>query len=68
MEKWLSLGAMGLAGLLLVVFLLDLVAGFPFSGATPEGESSPFTLVDIAGVIAGGIIFYLGFSAWKDNR
>ncbi|HEY8506322.1 MAG TPA: DUF350 domain-containing protein [Gemmataceae bacterium] len=68
MEKWLCWGAMGVAGLLLVVFLLDLITGFPFSGAVPEGESSPFTLVDIAGLLASAIIFYLGWNAYRDIR
>lgn len=70
MEKWLCVGTMGVAGLLLLVFLLDLVAGVPFSSSTPEGDESgsPFVLVDIAGVIASGIIFYLGFNAYRENK
>jgi hypothetical protein len=68
MEKWLCMGTMGVAGLLLLVFLLDLFAGFPFSSSAPEEEGSPFVLVDIAGLIASGIIFYLGFNAYKENK
>lgn len=68
MEKWLCLGALGVGALLFLIFLLDLVAGFPFSGAVPEGEDSPFMLVDIAGLLASGIVAYLGWNAYKDIK
>ena len=61
MEKGLCYGALGVAALMLVVFLLDLVAGFPFGG-------SPFMLLDILGIISAGIIAYLAFNASKDLK
>ncbi len=61
MEKGLCYGALGVAGLMLVVFLLDLVAGFPFGG-------SPFMLLDILGILAAGAIGYLAFNASKDLK
>jgi hypothetical protein len=61
MEKGLCYGALGVAALMLVVFLLDLVAGFPFGG-------SPFMLLDILGIVSAGIIGYLAFNASKDLK
>jgi hypothetical protein len=60
MEKWLCWGSMGVAGFLLLLFLLDLVLGFPF------GKLS--LLVDILGVAACGIVLYLGWDAFQDLR
>ncbi len=66
MEKGLCIGSMIDAGLLLVMFLLDIIIGLPFNraGASPN----PFMLVDIGGIIGGGIIGYLGFNALKDLK
>lgn len=61
MEKGLCYGALGVAGLMLVVFLLDLVAGFPFGG-------SPFMVLDVLGILAAGAIGYLAFNASKDLK
>jgi len=61
MEKGLCYGALGIAALMLVVFLLDLVAGFPFGG-------SPFAVVDVFGVIASGIVGYLAWNASRDLK
>lgn len=57
MEKWFCFGSMGAAGLVLVLFLLDLVLGFPFGGSS---------LIDIFGLITAGIVFFLGFDAYRD--
>jgi hypothetical protein len=61
MEKGLCYGALGVAALMLVVFLLDLVAGFPFGG-------SPFMVLDILGIVAAGVVAYLAFNAAKDLK
>jgi hypothetical protein len=60
MEKGLCWAAMGISGLLLVLFLLDLFLGFPF------GKLS--LVVDVLGVLACGIILYTAFDAFKDYR
>jgi hypothetical protein len=61
MEKWLCWGAMGIAGLLLILFILDLVTkSFPFGGLS--------TVVDILGAISCGLIAFLGWDAYKDLR
>jgi hypothetical protein len=68
MEKWMCLGSIGVAVLMLLVFLLDLIAGVPFSGATPPDQSSPFILVDIGGILCAGVLGYLGWNAYRDVK
>jgi hypothetical protein len=58
MEKWLCWSSMGVAGLLLLLFLLDLLAGFPFGGVSAA--------VDIFGIIGSGLVLYLAYDASKD--
>jgi len=51
---------MGIAGLLLLLFLLDLVASVPFGGISKA--------VDIMLILASGLAFYLAYDAFKDLR
>jgi hypothetical protein len=60
MEKWLCFGSMGVAGFLLLLFLLDIALGFPFGGSS--------VVVDVFGILASGVVLYLGFDAFKDLR
>lgn len=60
MEKWLCWGSMGVAGLLLLLFLLDLVLKIPFSGISPT--------VDIFGILASAVVLYLAWDASRDLR
>jgi len=60
MEKWLCYGSMGVAGLLLLLFILDAALGFPF------GRSS--MVVDIVGILASALVLYLGYDASRDLR
>jgi hypothetical protein len=60
MEKWLCWGSMGVAGLLLLLFLLDLLVGFPF------GRMS--TVVNIVAILACAVVLYLGWDAYQDVR
>ena len=60
MEKWLCWVSMGVAGLLFLLFALDLGLGFPFSQVS--------TLVDILGIVTSGIVLYLAWDAYKDLR
>ena len=60
MEKWLCFGSMGIAGLLLLLFLLDTVLGIPFGGSS--------LLVDVFGIIVCGIVLYLALDAFRDLR
>jgi hypothetical protein len=60
MEKRLCFGSMGVSGFLLLLFLLDLILGFPFGGIN--------YFVDILGILASGVVLYLGYDAFKDLR
>jgi hypothetical protein len=59
MEKGLCYGAMGVAAVMALIFVLDMAAGFPFGG-------SPFFLGDLLGLLASLIVLYLGFNASRD--
>jgi hypothetical protein len=60
MEKWLCWGSLGVAGLMLLLFLLDIFLGFPFGGLS--------IAVDIFGVLASGLVVFLGWDALRDLR
>jgi hypothetical protein len=60
MEKKLCIASMSVAGVLLVLFVLDLFIGAPFGG-TPV-----FTFIDIVGALAGAILLYLSWNALRD--
>jgi hypothetical protein len=60
MEKWLCWGSMGVAGFLLLLFLLDMLLAFPF------GRIS--VMVDVFGMIGCGLVGYLAWDAYKDLR
>jgi hypothetical protein len=60
MEKKLCIASLCIAGLLLVVFLLDLIIGQPFGGG------STFITIDIFGVLAGALLTYLSWNALRD--
>ena len=61
MEKLMCYGAIGVAVVLALLFLVDVVAGFPFG-------RGPFIAYDIIGLLAAGIIGYMGFNALKDVK
>jgi hypothetical protein len=61
MEKYLCYGALGVAGLMGLLFLLDLAIGIPFGGG-------PFMLPDIFGLLASGVVGYMGFLAMKELK
>jgi hypothetical protein len=60
MDKWLCWGSIGVSGLLLLLFLLDLFLKFPFGGISP--------VVDVVGVLASGLVLFLGWDALRDLR
>lgn len=61
MSKALCYGALGIGALMMLVFLLDMVAGFPFG-------SGPFIAADILGFLASGLVAYLGYNALRDQK
>jgi hypothetical protein len=60
MEKWLCWGSMGVAGLMLLLFLLDLFVKVPFGGVS--------IFVDILSILCSGVVLYLGWDASRDLR
>jgi hypothetical protein len=60
MEKWMCWGSLGVAGLLLLLFVLDMIIGVPFGGVS--------LVVDIVAVLACGIVGYLAYDAYRDLR
>ena len=67
MEKWMSLGSLAVAVIFILVFIVDLVIGMPFSNGTP-GYDSPFMLVDIGGIVGSGMLGYLSWNAFRETR
>jgi hypothetical protein len=61
MEKNMCYAALGVAGVMALLAVLDLALGFPFGG-------SAFMLVDIFLLLASAIVGYLGFNALRDLR
>jgi hypothetical protein len=51
---------MGVAGLLLLLFGLDIALKIPFGGISP--------VVDIVSIIASGLVLFLAWDAFKDLR
>lgn len=61
MEKWMCYGALGVAGLMFLLFLLDLIIGIPFGG-------SAFMMADIFGLLTAIAVGYLAFNALRDIK
>jgi hypothetical protein len=61
MEKYMCYGALGVAALMFLLFLLDLVAGFPFGGDS-------FMMADIFGLLASAVVAYLAYNASRDLK
>jgi len=60
MEKWFCCGSMGVAGLLLLLFLLDLFLSFPFGGISKT--------VDVLIILPFGVVIYPAWHASLDMR
>ncbi len=60
MEKWLCWGSMGVAGLLALLFLLDMFIDFPFGGI-PKA-------VSIVSLLTSALVLYLGWDAYRELR
>ena len=60
MEKWLCWASMGVAGLVFLLFVLDLIVKIPFGGLN--------AVVDIIGAVACILIFYMSYDTFKELR
>ena len=58
MEKWLCMGAMIVAGLLVLIYGIDLAIKFPFNRVAPTQ--------DILLIIAGGLVLWQGYETWRE--
>ena len=65
MDKALSYGALAVAAVMMLVFLLDLIAGIPFGGGFPN---NPFATMDIFGFLASALVAYLAYNAARDTK
>lgn len=61
MEKWLCWGSLGVAGLMLLLFGLDLAVGVPFGGTSLSG----MRMVDAIGVIMSALLLYMSWDALR---
>jgi hypothetical protein len=60
MEKWLCWTSIGVSGVLLLLFLLDLFTSFPFGGYSG--------FLDVVLILACGVVLYLSWETLKDWR
>ena len=60
MPKALAISGMVVAGLLLLIFILDLAIGMPFKGAS--------MLMDVGFIICSLALAYLSWSTWRDLK
>ena len=60
MEKWLCWVSLGVAGFLLLLFVLDLALKFPFGRLN--------AVVDVFIVAASGLVLFLSWDALRDLR
>ena len=58
MQKWLCVGAMVAAGILFLVYGLDLAIKVPFNREGP--------VQDIVFVIASALVLWQGYETWRD--
>ena len=62
LQKYMCYGSLGIAILMLLLFLLDIITQkFPFGGG-------PFSTVDVFGILASGIVIYLAWNASRDLK
>jgi len=60
MDKKMCIGALAVAGIMLVIFLLDCFTSFPFGLGV--------SVINIFGIIASGIVGYLAVHALRELR
>jgi hypothetical protein len=61
MGKGMSIAGMVIGGMVVLLFVLNLAAGFPFGG-------SGGMVVNIGFALCGGMLAYLGWSAFRDAQ
>ena len=66
MEKWLCLGAMIVAGLILFLYGLDLVAGIPFGHAGAKDMHWRGYTQDVLFVLGAALVLWQGWETWRE--
>jgi len=66
MEKWLSWSSLGVAAVLFLLFLLDLVLSLVDVPLQPFGGLS--LVVDVLGMLASGLLVWLAWDALRELR
>ncbi len=61
MDKFLCYGSLGIAFLMILLFLLDLIFKAPFG-------AGPFATLDVLGFLASAIVAYLAWNASRDLK
>ncbi|MBV9594432.1 MAG: ATP-binding cassette domain-containing protein [Actinobacteria bacterium] len=61
MEKWMCWGSLAVAGLMLLLFGLDLATGMPFGGSSLSG----MRIVDILGLLMSALLLYMSWDALR---
>jgi len=60
MEKWFCWAALGVAGVLLLLSILDIAVSFPFQGISP--------VIDVITILASGVLGFLAWDALRELR
>jgi hypothetical protein len=63
MGKGMSIAGMVIGGLVALIFVLNAFAGFPLGGTAHTG-----LIVNLGLALCGGILAYLGWSAFRDGQ
>ena len=66
MEKWMCWGSLTVGGLLLLLFLLDLILSLAQVPFTPFGGISP--VVDVVGSLASALLVFLSWEALREVK
>jgi len=60
MDRKMCIGALVVAGIMLLLFLLDCIVSFPFGLG--------FSVINVFGIIASGIVGYLAIHTLRELR
>ena len=60
MAKWLCWGSLGISGILLIIFALDMFTDIPFGGIG--------AIVNVIGILGCGLVGYLAWDTFREIR
>lgn len=59
MTKNVVLGSIGVAGLVAVAAIIDIITGFPFAG---------LVIMDVTFLVGAAMVIYMGWDSYRDLR